>query len=175
MKADLNKIKQKIENAKQLLALQADFTLINGYNVLNLKNKGSIASEDFYECLKRCKSNVSENDAHVFFDKYTKAFGGCMNYIRYCSFVTPLEVEYADLLKSRKPRYEFADPLLYLSAETQKLFRELLEQYVEAENERRATAQKLAKDIHFNSQTAFTSLDAEMNKLITLKYVKTMQ
>eukprot|EP01022_Parablepharisma_sp_SALTPOND_P020157 TRINITY_DN358_c0_g2_i1.p1 TRINITY_DN358_c0_g2~~TRINITY_DN358_c0_g2_i1.p1 ORF type:complete len:502 (-),score=38.05 TRINITY_DN358_c0_g2_i1:2113-3549(-) len=164
-------INRKIEAARIALAVRADFTLLDGYSVIDPEFSGSADPEKLYQGLHRLGSEMKEGDTFLFLKNCAFAKNEALSYSGFCALVQPINEEVKSIMKQRKPRYGCTKPLEEFTARTKELFKNVVELLIEREDIHIQAAIKLSKSIYFNPKATFELLDYEQNGFITFTEV----
>ncbi len=160
---------RRLETSRCNLALQSDFTLLNGYGVFNCDFEGELTPSKLFAGMRRLGSKITECDAYLWISRCSPR--GTVGYREFCDLLTPRGKELAGLLRARKVRYAYPDPALVFGKRTADLLRGMLEELIRVEDERRGMARDVSRSIYFSPEVEFRAFDCESKGRVTVAEV----
>ena len=157
---------KKIEKAKEDLALQHDFNLMEGFRVFDYDRKGYIYMNEFYDGMKVLGVSGGYNDISLLFKRLDTDLDGKVRYSDYYFVMAPKRKEYERLLMERPPYT--SSQLNGFTSMTRILYRELLNLLVENEQESNFNKQKLRRNFDFDPYDAFKAMDYSGKGSVTM-------
>ncbi len=150
---------KKHERAKEALALETEFNLMDGFKLFDETAKGYVTLTEFCDGLHDLDISAPYSDISLLFNRYNKYEDGKLRYSDFCLMMTPKRAEYEKMLISRPPYLLQPPSVSYFIAKIRTMFREVLETALQREQRLEDIRRRLRRSLHFNAYDAFDSLD----------------
>jgi len=161
---------RRFERAKEELALQSDFNLMDGFQLFDYSRKGYITMGEFYDGLRMLGINSTYGDISLLFNRIDSTRTGRVKYSDYCSIFTPKRSEYERML-SRRPPYTLSNLSVYFTTKTRLLYRDAFEILIQHEQALERIRMRFKKDVLFNPYSAFNAMDVLGKGQVTISSV----
>eukprot|EP00826_Nyctotherus_ovalis_P058178 TRINITY_DN7981_c0_g1_i1.p1 TRINITY_DN7981_c0_g1~~TRINITY_DN7981_c0_g1_i1.p1 ORF type:complete len:505 (+),score=118.90 TRINITY_DN7981_c0_g1_i1:78-1592(+) len=149
---------RRFERAKEELALQPDFNLMDGFQLFDYSKKGYVTMGEFYDGLKILGMTGSYLEISLLFSRMDSDKDGRVRYSDYCLVFTPKRAEYERMLIARPP---YSVPRLsgYFTSKTRMLYRDAFDVLVQHEQAIERMRLRLKENVYFSPYSAFNAMD----------------
>jgi Ca2+-binding EF-hand superfamily protein len=161
---------RRFERAKEELALQSDFNLMDGFQLFDYSKKGYITMGEFYDGLRMLGINSTYSDISLLFNRMDSTKTGRVKYSDYCFIFTPKRSEYERMLTGRPP-YSLPSLSGYFTTKTRLLYRDAFEVLIQHEQALERIRMRFKKDVLFNPYSAFNAMDILGKGQVTISSV----
>lgn len=158
---------RRFEQAKEDLALQTDFNLMDGFQFFDYAKKGYITMGEFYDGLRMLGVVSTYSDISLLFNRMDSDKDSKMKYSDYCFMFTPKRSQYERMLSGRS-LYSLPSLGGYFTTKTRMLYRNAFEVLIQHEQALERIRQRFKKDIYFNPYSAFNAMDLQGKGKVSL-------
>jgi hypothetical protein len=151
------RLENEIDEAKSRLAAQADFNLMDAYQMMDKFSKGWVTAPEIIESLGELGAFPHKDDVYLFVRRYDKDGDGRILFSDFCDAFTPSEEVLASALQLR-PAYHINHGFCrthFFSGETRNMFLSTIRLHFTVEENAEMLRKRLGRRPGFNVHDAF--------------------
>ena len=153
---------QEIEAAKQSLAEQGDFNLMDAFQMIDDRNLGWVSAPQLLAYLYELGVFAHKDDVYNFTRRFDRDNDSRLMYSDFCEAITPKDSYYVHQLNNRKARYIHMKELpkkAYFTEQTRALFFTVFKTHFHAEQKIEVAKKRATRRPTFNIHDAFAACD----------------
>ena len=163
------RLELELESAKEDLANQPDFNLMDAYQVIDKFSKGWVTAPEIVDSLGELGAYPHKDDVYLFVRRYDKDGDGRILYSDFCEAFTPDRESVAQALQ-RRPAYHIQHGYCrthFFQLETRNKFLGVFRTHFTIEENAEMIRKRLSRRPHFNVHEAFVAIDKDSNGFLT--------
>lgn len=153
---------KELEEAKQRLAEQGDFNMMDAFQILDEKNLGWVSAPQILMFLFEAGVYVHKDDVYNFTRRFDRDNDSKLLYSDFCEAFTPKDSYYSHQLGNRAARYlhnKSVPKKAYFAAQTRDLLFQCFKTHFHIDQRIEIAKKKLARRPSFNIHDAFAAVD----------------
>lgn len=153
---------QDIEAAKQKLAEQGDFNLMDAFQMLDDRNLGWVSAPQILAYMYEVGVFAHKDDVYNFTRRFDRDNDSRLMYSDFCEAITPKDSYYVHQLNNRKAKYIHMKELskkAYFTDQTREMFFTVLKTHFHADQKIEVCKKRVTRRPTFNIHDAFAASD----------------